>query len=228
MKNAILFSAISGLFFIFLCDYSCAQSFVPVRDEPHHKVILENDYVRLIDVHIQPGDTTLIHKHEINSVIVFLTNTKIGSQTVGEQPTIAPVIPGYSRFSDFGERPVTHRVWNADTSAFHVMDIELVKQNVNADSCPIINDANVELALEQNLVRVYNLKIDEGKFFEFSKNNCAYLLIVVSGEISTTPLKDSPYASRKYTAGEYAWYSPESGGKISSSNGANCVLLELK
>ena len=55
---------------------------VPVREEPHHKPVLENDYVRLLDVHIKPGDTTLYHIHAAPSVIVHITKSTIGIQVM--------------------------------------------------------------------------------------------------------------------------------------------------
>ena len=50
------------------------QAQVPVREEPHHKPVLENNYVRLLDVHLNAGDTTQYHIHATPSVIVFISN----------------------------------------------------------------------------------------------------------------------------------------------------------
>ena len=36
---------------------------MPVYEEPRHKIVLLNQYVRLIDVNIPPHDTTLYHRH---------------------------------------------------------------------------------------------------------------------------------------------------------------------
>src|SRR5579862_6457870 len=125
MKNPILVASI--LFFCFLITIKLSAQ-VPVREEPHHKVVLENDYVRLIDVHIAPHDTTITHIHAAPSVIVFLSKTTIGTQIVGDQPNISDVNPGQTSYAAYDEKPIRHRVWNQGTEKFHVMDIELVKQ----------------------------------------------------------------------------------------------------
>src|ERR1019366_10030778 len=52
-------------FLALLAGRAGAQSPVPVRDEPLHKVVLENSYLRLIDVRIPPGGQTLYHIHKI-------------------------------------------------------------------------------------------------------------------------------------------------------------------
>ena len=45
-----------------------AEDPVPVEQEPHHRVIFENQYVRVLDVVVKPGETTLFHKHSIDNL----------------------------------------------------------------------------------------------------------------------------------------------------------------
>ncbi len=59
---------------------------VPVIKEPHHKPALVNEYVRLLDVHLNPRDTTLYHVHQTASVIVPISKTTTGIQKWGEAP----------------------------------------------------------------------------------------------------------------------------------------------
>ena len=40
-----------------------AESYVAVRDEPRHRRRFENEFVRVYDVLVPPGDTTLYHHH---------------------------------------------------------------------------------------------------------------------------------------------------------------------
>ena len=99
MKNKNLLCAYLLLSSFLFCNIVSAQ--VPVRDEPHHKVVLENDYVRLIDVHIPSHDTTLTHIHASASVIVFLSTTTIGAQIVGDKPVISDVSPGQTSYAAY-------------------------------------------------------------------------------------------------------------------------------
>src|SRR5579863_5678145 len=109
MKNTTLIA--TNLFFCFLISIKVSAQ-VPVRNEPHHKVVLENDYVRLIEVHIKPHDTTLTHIHAAPSVIVFLSKSTIGTQVVGGEPSVANVMPAQTSYAPYDEKPVTHKVWN--------------------------------------------------------------------------------------------------------------------
>ena len=224
MKNSKLLSAYLCFCLFLFCSKLAAQ--VPVREEPHHKVVLENEYVRLIDVHIASHDTTLTHIHAAPSVIVFLSKTTIGTQIVGDKPVISDVNPGQTSYAAYDEKPIKHRVWNQSTSMFHVMDIELVKQHPNKDTCSIISQPDIQFKWLQKLVRVYNLDISKGKQYHLPKSNCAHLLIDISGIITTA----SSGSIRSVQAGGYVYFAPQSTIEISGSNKADseCVLLELK
>ena len=96
---------------------------VPVREEPWHRTVFENDHVRVLDVHVPPGGTTLYHVHVIPSAVVELSSSSIVSQEMG-QPPPAPrkVIPGETRYAPYDEKPLTHRVTNQSPDVFHVLD----------------------------------------------------------------------------------------------------------
>src|SRR6195952_5107256 len=113
-----------------LLNVLCAAQ-IPVSQEPRHHKILENDHLRLLDVHIPPGDTSMIHLHATPSVFVVLNNVKTGSQVISEEDHSKSPIPHFGNiwFEGFYEKPRIHRVWNSDSSEFHVMDVELINKN---------------------------------------------------------------------------------------------------
>ncbi|MEP6683943.1 MAG: hypothetical protein ABJA35_11815 [Parafilimonas sp.] len=205
------------LFFIF-CNHIKAQ--VPVIKEPHHKPVLVNDYVRLLDVHINAGDTTMYHIHAAPSVIVFISKSTIGSQKMGETPS-APnkVLPAQTSFVDYGANPITHRVFNAGENIFHVMDIELVKKNPSADSCSALT--NAETTINEKLVRVYKFDVSQQPFI-VNKNSCAHLLVCISGEITIS--------AKKLKTGDYVFFNPNTEISLNNNQKENstCVMLELK
>jgi len=118
MRHLTLLVAISTL----LAGKTSAQ--VQVSQEPRHHKVLDNEWVRILDVHIPPHDTSLMHKHSTPSVFLILSNTKTGSQVLIEpgKPSFAD---GNIWFEGFYDKPRVHRVWNEDTVEFHVIDMEL-------------------------------------------------------------------------------------------------------
>ena len=224
MKNKKLPFAFLLLSSFLSCNIVSAQ--VPVRNEPHHKVVLENDYVRLLDVHIAPNDTTLIHIHAEPSVIVFLSKTTIGTQIAGDKPNINDVNAGQTSYAAYDEKPIKHRVWNQGASLFHVMDIELTSKKNSADTCSVLSQPWAKLQLVKKLVRVYNLDIEKGKKYNLISSSCAHLLIDISGIVTAV----SPGSIRSLQAGGFVFFPPQSSIEIDGNNKENaaCVLLELK
>jgi len=225
MKNNLICSSLLAFGFI-LINHVYAQ--VPVREEPHHKVVLENSYVRILNVRILPHDTTLAHIHAAASVMVFLSKSNIGTQIVGAQPVISDVVPGQTSYAAYDEKPIKHRVWNQgdqSNSLFHVMDIELVKKNPFPDSCAVLSQPGIKLKWQQKLVRSYNISVEKGKEYDIPKSNCAYLLIDISGSVAAIAASNM----RIIKESGFIFFPPQAEIKISSTNSAaECVLLELK
>jgi quercetin dioxygenase-like cupin family protein len=99
---------------------------VPVEQEPHHHVVFENQYVRVLDVVVQPGEMTMFHQHSLDNVAVQLSNTTLANQVPGEDWTSRPVTEGTVGFRAGTKTPYTHRIMNRGTSVFHVMDVEIL------------------------------------------------------------------------------------------------------
>jgi quercetin dioxygenase-like cupin family protein len=121
MKNKIV------SFLAVLTFYSFTVSAqVQVRKEPRHNNVLENKYVRLLDVKIQPGDTSLFHIHSTPSVFLLFTTTVVCSQIKGKEWVTAKNAQGNASFRSFVNDTLVHRVSNCDTVPFHVTDAELL------------------------------------------------------------------------------------------------------
>jgi quercetin dioxygenase-like cupin family protein len=118
-KTAIILSLI-----IFYSTILSAQ--VPVREEPRHHPVLQNKYIRLLDVWIPPGDTTQFHIHSTPSLFVILSKTITTWQEKGKQWIKDSSVLGRSWYRSFTPDSLIHRVCNAGTTVFHVNDIEIL------------------------------------------------------------------------------------------------------
>jgi quercetin dioxygenase-like cupin family protein len=99
---------------------------VAVEQEPHHHVVFENQYVRVLDVVVKPGGTTLFHKHSLDNVAVQLSDATIRRQFPGEDWVISPGKDGSVSFIAGIKTPYVHRIANIGSTVFHVMDIEIL------------------------------------------------------------------------------------------------------
>ena len=115
------------LTFLFITSFFAnAQAQVPVREEPRHKPVLLNKYIRLLDVWLPPGDTTMFHIHATPSLFVVLTNTLTTSQVMGGTWISDRSVAGKTWYRTFIPDTLVHRVANIDTVSFHVNDIEIL------------------------------------------------------------------------------------------------------
>lgn len=207
-----------------------AEMPVPVRQEPHHKVALENNHVRVIDVKIPPGKTTLYHVHDVPSVIVYLTSSTVSTQTWGEASS-APrrVSPGESRYAAYDEKTLSHRVTNTGAELFRVLDIELVGSAPKAGPFPLVTPSGMEMRWEEKRVRSSQLRLASHGRCHIPASGCAHLLIVTSGTITNTPTRPGSAAGEQ-KAQEFVFFPPQTGFQLLNPHQepAEAVLLELK
>lgn len=135
---------------------------VAVSKEPMHRNVFENGYLRVLDVHVLPGDTSLFHKHETPSVFIVLNPVKTGSEVIIESGTSKALLKdSVITFESFEKSPRIHRVWNEDTIEFHVMDVEVFnKKRLNIT--PAVKPPAFKLVFDEATLRGYRLSLSSG------------------------------------------------------------------
>lgn len=166
---------LSSLGFVLLMTMSFSQAQIQVSKEPRHHDVFDNTWVRLLDVHIPPGDTSLMHKHSTPSVFIILSNTKSGSQALVE-----PEKKNFSKegiwFEGFYTTPRIHRVWNSDTSDFHVIDMELPNKNFQTIDPPLEMKA-FTLLFDEMPVRGYRLTLSAKESLQLPRRKAPVMIV---------------------------------------------------
>jgi hypothetical protein len=201
-----------------------AQEAVAVSKEPLHKNIFENKYLRVLDVHISPGDTTLFHKHETPSVFISLHPVRTGSQVIIEDGSATVLSPDRRiTFEGFYKSPRIHRVWNADTSVFHVMDVEILTKGDKKIEAPIAVPEFKQL-FEAPPVRTYRVTIKSNQEIEITRN--AAVLVVGLDEADKVMVNSKPFLKE----GDFLFVTPSEKIKLvnKGQQDYSFALLELK
>ena len=159
-----------------------ARGAVPVEQERHHKVVLQNAYIRFLEGHVGLHDTTPMHIHAANSVVVFLSHSRFGIQTAGGVPVITEVKPGDLRYADYGDKPVTHIVWDQGPEDFHFYVVELKKRDSTADTCGFLSQPGLTSQWRKGAVTAYYWDIPPGWHCPLPASDCAFVLIDLSAE----------------------------------------------
>ena len=214
--------------YLFIIVASCLGSHViaqtAVRNEARHHNVFENDYVRVLDVWLAPGDTTRFHIHATPSVFIFLTKTTTSGQLMGQQPARGTSVAGRTTYDSL-VTPRIHRVWNEDTSWFHVMDVELVASAPHINE-PVLQKDVMQLLFDEREVRGYHVQLHSEGSFRLPSSKTGYLLVSL-GDALVTFQSNRIIQHRLMKPGHYLWIDPGMELTIKSGNSA-FTLLQLK
>lgn len=198
---------------------------VPVREEPRHKPVLVNQYVRMLDVKIPPGDTTLYHVHETPSLFLTFTNTYMATQVKDSMWSERYRSIKGSVAWDYFSNTRTHRVSNQDKDTFHVTDIEILSEYRPADGRKPLP---LELLFDNERSFAYRItEMGNGKI-TFSRRGPIIAALVDGGEVELHT-KDEKTA-RTLNIGGFAYIEPESTFYFTSSSKRkfDLVIFEIK
>jgi predicted metal-dependent enzyme (double-stranded beta helix superfamily) len=100
----------------------------PVAAGDNHHVLFENDRVRVLDVVIEPGETTPVHTHEAPTVSYVLSGSGFvrrdehGAVMVDTSTADPPFVMPRVLWSDFTP---SHSLENPGPDSLHVIAVEL-------------------------------------------------------------------------------------------------------
>jgi len=107
-----------------------AQTPVPMHEEPRHRLVLTHQQVRVMDIKIPPGDTTLFHLHDLPGLYVAVSVAPVDIQPLGGpwNGTLPTDDPGRMAGSvnidtSYVRQTVTHRVTNVGSQLFNLIAI---------------------------------------------------------------------------------------------------------
>ena len=97
-------------------------------DDPYHHWLLENQYVRIYDARVPPGETTTFHLHALDSVRVVLAGQPVSTQVEGKEWSKSSMVEtGSAAYSPDSAKPYKHRLRNDGTGEYHVVIVQLLK-----------------------------------------------------------------------------------------------------
>ena len=173
MKNSWTFAML--LIVVLLASAVTGKAQIQVSQEPRHHKVFENDWVRVLDVHIPPGDTSLMHKHSIPSVFMVLSQTKTGSEVL-EEPARTNFSDGHIWFESFYDKPRIHRVWNSDTTEFHVVDMEILNKDPQDIDPPVVHKY-FTLLFDEKPVRGYRVTLPAGEWLPVMRRTAPIIVV---------------------------------------------------
>ena len=221
--RAFLFLAVTVL----AAPIARAQDPVQV-DSKHYKVLLENDQVRVLRIHYNPGEKSVMHEHPA-AVVVFLNSSKAKfTFPDGTSTTEGGGKAGAVRFTDAGK----HIPQDIGTTPIEAVLVELKAKSGSSSAVSLdpvkVDSARHKVELENDRVRVLRVKFkphDKTKEHEHP-NAVAIHLTDVKAKFTLPDGKTREGGGKR---GEVIW---AVGEKHSVSNlsarPAEIILVELK
>jgi len=197
---------------------------VPVEQEPHHHVVLKNDSVLVTHVVIPPGEATLYHTHSYDRAAIHLTNNMITLQQLnqpeGEQmPAKVGEVSASTRKGD----SLTHRVRNASSTPFEVIDVEFLQRPAQASAA-----VAATVAAENPSMRVYNWVLAPGASSAQHTHELPYLIVAVN----TVQLKmtgaDGKSSTHEVKAGDFHWVDSKVTHTLANDGTTQGQIVELE
>jgi quercetin dioxygenase-like cupin family protein len=195
-----------------------AQAPVEITSEPHHHLAMENMFVRVFAVSVDPGQSTLLHRHGHDYLSISIGDAQITNAKEGAQPAQVAFKDGDTRFTPAG---LVHAITNTGSKPFQNSTIELLGPTTNqkacTESCSI--PVNCEAADKANCATVTKLitadqwsvtliTLPPGGKYPQHTHLANYLVIPLTDSEATVRNQDQPETQVHYKANQARWNNP--------------------
>ena len=195
-----------------------AQAPVEVSSEPHHHLVLENMFVRVFAVSVDPGESTLMHHHGRDYLSVSIGDAQVTNTKQGAQAVAASFKDGDVRFTPAG---LVHAVSNTGSTPFRNRTIELVGPTTNPKACtescalPIPCDS-ADKASCPSVVKLFTadqwsvtmVTLPPGAKYPQHTHLANFLPVPLTDSDVTMKNQDQPEAAVHSKIGELSWRNP--------------------
>ena len=209
-----------------------APAWVELSDEHAHNYLLENQYVYMVNLVLEPNAATRVHRHRHDFVAVATGGGQVSDEIAGKAPVVLKLKDGQVRFVESG---LGHAVRSLGSATFREVIIELKRDDPahkaaaptweEASGVKTAGGARREILFVRDGVRVSTLLLAPGSVEPQRVHSAAEVLVAVSDlDVGKGD------ASAKLKAGEVQWRGGRYTGTL-SNNGkqpAKMVLLEFK
>jgi hypothetical protein len=219
--------------FVAMCLFSSplvAQTpAIPTMDhEPHHHLALHNDYVKVFNVEVSPGDSIVLHSHDQDTVAIAIGDQLVTVGIPGKPDVHQKNADAQVRLQRSGYIHSTHV--DGDTP-YHTIAVELMRPQTNFHNvcaevlpgqplnCPVIDPklpaaSGSQALLESNETRASLIRVLPHKSIIVGDSGPEVIVALDAATISGS-YKDP---AKPLKAGDFVWLDGGSGQRRSYKN----------
>ena len=141
---------------------------VPVDQEPKHRAVFRNDFVRILDATLPAGYVTLNHTHAVDNVAVTISNGRAGDAALA----------GVGR-AGFSKGGYSHVVTNSGPGVMRYIVVEPFKTD-RPEAMPATLPHHT-LEMENGRVRIYRVRLAAGESLDAHSHPAGSVEVTVTG-----------------------------------------------
>jgi hypothetical protein len=208
---------------------------VPVSQERHHHLVLENSFVKAYEVEVGPRESTLMHQHLHDYTYVVFGDADITNAVAGK-PEVKVKMPDLA--VNFSPGPFAHVATNNGDAPFRNITIELLRPQgevkksysslrealaTSADE----NSSHEVTVLETNEVRIVAVAVAAKSNWSAPKDKRNRLVVKTGKIYDTSGLKEK---NSPFPAGMLTWVPAGQGWSMSNTalGVEKLMVLEFK
>ncbi len=185
--------------------FASTRSPVPIEKEPRHRLEFGNRYVRVFDVLIPAGDSTLFHTHVNDGVGLKLSDAHIRDVVLDGNAEDLQVTRGEVSFS-YRPSPLTHRVSNIGRTPFQNIFVEILRTAGARSLAPLpALAAERTLVVENDRVRVSRQVLAPGQSLDMHQHARSLGVAITLGAISIE-VAGQKARTVKFEPGDSQWH----------------------
>ena len=176
-------SPAAALVLVIAAGVVAVAQIVPVRQEPHHRLVFENASLRVLDVNIPSGTTTLDHRHDHDLLIVSVGAADTRTRTPGSDwgPVRPRRVLGETSVTEYVGQPGVHAIQNVGVDPYRLIAVENARER-GWSALPPVAPAGAEVLADGRAFRATRVRVRGGDAPAPRLHALPSVLILVSGD----------------------------------------------
>jgi hypothetical protein len=196
------------------------NEFVEVYEEPRHKLVFENKDFKILDVQIEPNDTTLFHRHRKPMFYVSLGWQRNSAQSLNmdwSEPTKKGMLSGETVLnSSYLAQNLIHRVTNVGKESSRLIGI------LNTSNGLKLNDISNPNQTSNKWFRSKLIELNENESLQYQKLEFPTIIINLSGVEIEVINENKRYSHKE------KWLLVEDGTRLNNSTRNKIEMIQIE
>ena len=198
---------------------------MPVYQEPYHKLVLEKPEARVLNVQVEPGDTSLFHIHANNIFYVAISGSKVMLEDSNHDVRKVELPDGWiGDNTTYQARPHIHRIANIGENLLWLVAVENLH---NPADNKHFNQSSKNIVLQDNSFTVYKYLLHSNEIITEHSHKFPCLLINISRNAKLQAINKISAKISSLNRGGYLWLEKGVVHEISNLGGAELEFLEV-